>query len=84
MRLIGDGITQQLHLVPDDVALDVASGTGKPGLTIAGMLSGGKVVSIDIAEDMLAVARENATRCGLHLFETQVADVCELPFPTKC
>ncbi|WP_201978196.1 class I SAM-dependent methyltransferase [Hymenobacter rubidus] len=81
MRPIGDEIIRQLHVQPDDVVLDVASGTGEPGLTIAGMLSSGKVVSIDIAEDMLAVARENAARRGLHNFETQVADVCELPFP---
>jgi ubiquinone/menaquinone biosynthesis C-methylase UbiE len=81
MRPIGDEIIQQLRLVPGSVVLDVASGTGEPGLTIAETLSGGKVVSIDIAEDMLAVARENAARRGIHNFETRVADVCELPFP---
>lgn len=81
MRPIGDEIIQHLHLAATDVVLDVASGTGEPGLSIAGMLSGGKVISIDIAEDMLAVARENAARRGIRNFETRVADVCELPFP---
>ncbi|MBF9144318.1 class I SAM-dependent methyltransferase [Hymenobacter properus] len=82
MRPTGDEIIQRLHLKPTDVVLDVASGTGEPGLTIAEKLTaGGRVVSIDIAEDMLAVARENAARRGLRNFETQVADVCELPFP---
>ena len=80
MRPIGDDIIHRLHLRPNAVVLDVASGTGEPGLTIAEMLPEGKVVSIDIAEAMLAVARENAARRGIRNFETQVADVCELPF----
>jgi SAM-dependent methyltransferase len=81
MRPIADEMIQRLRPGPEAVVLDVASGTGEPGLTIAEMLSGGKVVSIDIAEDMLAVAREKAAQRGLRNFETQVADVCELPFP---
>ena len=80
MRPIGDEIIHRLHLRPNAVVLDVASGTGEPGLTIAEMLPEGKVVSIDIAEAMLAVARENAAQRSIPNFETQVADVCELPF----
>jgi ubiquinone/menaquinone biosynthesis C-methylase UbiE len=80
MRPVGDEIIHRLHLMPNAVVLDVASGTGEPGLTIAKMLPKGSVVSIDIAEAMLAVARENAVRRSIPNFETQVADVCELPF----
>jgi ubiquinone/menaquinone biosynthesis C-methylase UbiE len=73
-----------IHLIKpggNDFVLDVASGTGEPGLTIATMLRGGKVVATDLAEGMLEVARENATRLGIENFEIVACDVCELPFP---
>jgi len=73
-----------IHLIKPrdtDLVLDVASGTGEPGLTIATMLRGGKVVATDLAEGMLEVARENATRRGIKNFEIVASDVCELPFP---
>ncbi|MGD0755276.1 MAG: class I SAM-dependent methyltransferase [Bacteroidales bacterium] len=73
-----------IHLIKPrdtDVVLDVASGTGEPGLTIATMLRGGKVVATDLAEGMLEVAQENATRRGIKNFEIIAADVCKLPFP---
>jgi ubiquinone/menaquinone biosynthesis C-methylase UbiE len=66
---------------PADVVLDVASGTGEPALTIASMVTGGKVVATDLAEGMLEVAKENAARRGIRNFEVVVCDVCELPFP---
>lgn len=61
--------------------LDIASGTGEPGLTIAAMLNGGKVVSVDISDGMLQVARDKAQKAGIKNFETVVADVTQLPFP---
>jgi len=64
-----------------DVILDIASGTGEPGLTIASMLRGGKVVAIDLAEGMLEVALYNANKRGIKNFEVIACDVCTLPFP---
>lgn len=61
--------------------LDIAAGTGEPGLTIATMLDGGKVTITDLSEDMLAIAKENGTRRGISNIETKACDVCELPFP---
>src|SRR5690606_29150445 len=61
--------------------LDIATGTGEPGLTIAAMLNGGKVVSVDISDGMLQVARDKAQKAGIKNYETVVADVTELPFP---
>jgi ubiquinone/menaquinone biosynthesis C-methylase UbiE len=63
-----------------DIVLDIASGTGEPGLTIATMLTEGKVVLTDLSEDMLAIAREHAAQRGIDNIETHVCDVCELPF----
>lgn len=80
LKPMGDEIIQLLNSKGADVVLDVASGTGEPGLTIAAMLTGGKVIITDLAEDMLEIARENATRRGIKNIETRACDVCELPF----
>jgi len=75
-----NAIIQLLNAKGSDVVLDVASGTGEPGLTIATMLSGGKVVITDLSVDMLEIARENADKRGVVNIETVACDVCELPF----
>ena len=80
LKPAGDEIIRKLKPKDSDVVLDVAAGTGEPGLTIARNLKTGKVVSTDIAEGMLETARENAAKLGLKNFETIVADVSELPF----
>lgn len=80
LKPMGDEIIRLLNPKGADVVLDVASGTGEPGLTIATMLTGGKVIITDLAEDMLEIARENATRRGIKNIETRACDVCELPF----
>ena len=80
LKPMGDEIIRLLKPTGNDVVLDVAAGTGEPGLTIAAMLTNGKVISTDLAEGMLEVARENAAKRGVKNFETKVCDVCELPF----
>jgi len=80
LKPMGDEIIQQLHLNETDVVLDVAAGTGEPGLTIASKLKSGKVIITDLSEDMLAIARENAIKRGIKNIETRACDVCELPF----
>jgi len=37
--------------------LDVASGTGEPGLTAAAMAQSGSVLATDLSEEMTAIAR---------------------------
>ena len=81
LKPMGDEIIRLLNPQKTDVILDVASGTGEPGLTIAGKLSGGKVILTDLADHMLEIARENATSRGIYNIETVTCDVCDLPFP---
>ncbi|TAL67223.1 MAG: methyltransferase domain-containing protein [Bacteroidetes bacterium] len=81
MKPVGDEIIRLLEPKNGNMVLDVASGTGEPGLTIASMLTEGKVIISDLAEDMLEIARENAVKRGLKNIETHSCDVCELPFP---
>ena len=81
LKPMGDEIIRLLNPQKTDVILDVASGTGEPGLTIAAKLSGGKVILTDLADHMLEIARENATSRGIYNIETVTCDVCDLPFP---
>lgn len=76
----GDALIAGAQLREDSIVLDVAAGTGEPGLTIATRVPKGKVVVTDLAERMLAVARENAARRGIKNFETQQCDAGALPF----
>jgi ubiquinone/menaquinone biosynthesis C-methylase UbiE len=81
LKPMADEIIQLIQPKDTDAVLDVASGTGEPGLTIASMLKGGLVVATDLAEGMLETAKENAVRRGIKNFKTVTCDVCELPFP---
>lgn len=80
LRPMGEEIIGALALQPGDRVLDVAAGTGEPGLTIATKIGHGQVVITDLAEDMLAVARDKAAQLGVTNYETVVCDVCALPF----
>jgi len=80
LKPMGDEIIQLLQPKPTDFVLDIAAGTGEPGLTIATMVTKGKVIITDLSEDMLEIARENATLKGITNIETKACDVCELPF----
>ncbi len=77
---MGDEIIRQLNPKDGDRVLDLASGTGEPGLTIASMLNRGKVMLTDLSDDMLKIAREHAANRGIDNVEFKVCDVCELPF----
>ncbi len=77
---LGEAIIKKIKPSGNDKILDIASGTGEPGLTIASMLDGGKVVMTDVAQDMLEIAKENAQRRDIRNIETIACDVSELPF----
>jgi len=80
LKPMGEKIIDLLNLKATDTVLDLASGTGEPGLTIASKLTQGKVVVTDLSDDMLVIARENAQKKGITNIEFRTCDVCELPF----
>jgi ubiquinone/menaquinone biosynthesis C-methylase UbiE len=80
LKPMGEEIIRLIKPKGTDVILDIAAGTGEPGLTIATMLKGGKVIITDLAEDMLKIAKENAAKRGIKNIETLACDVSELPF----
>ena len=84
LKPMGDEIIASINPSGNDAILDIAAGTGEPGLTIATMLNGGKVTITDLSEEMLIIAKENAARRGINNIETKACDVCELPFADNC
>ncbi len=80
LRPMGEEIIASIRPSGNDLVLDIAAGTGEPGLTIATMLEGGKVTISDLSEEMLIIAEENAAKRGISNIETNTCDVSELPF----
>ena len=80
LQPMGNEIIRLLDPKDNNLVLDVAGGTGEPGLTIATKLHGGKVIITDLAADMLAIAREKAAKRGIEDVETLESDACNLPF----
>ncbi len=78
---IGDEIIRLIAPKEGDIILDVASGTGEPGLTMALTHKQCKVVITDLSEGMLAVAREHAEQRGIRNITARACDACEMPFP---
>jgi ubiquinone/menaquinone biosynthesis C-methylase UbiE len=76
----GDEIIRSLKLRDDDTHLDVAAGTGEPGLSIAPLLPRGRVVLTDVSSGMLTAAQANADARGLRNVELRECGVDALPF----
>ena len=77
---IGDAIIERLDVAEDQQHLDIASGTGEPGLTVAKLAAKGRVVLTDLAPEMLDVAARRATSQRLANVETKVCSADDLPF----
>jgi ubiquinone/menaquinone biosynthesis C-methylase UbiE len=77
----GEAMLARANLHDRAQVLDVAAGTGEPGLTAAAIVPQGRVTVTDLSERMLAVAAQNAARRGLSNFETRACDAGALPFP---
>lgn len=61
--------------------LDVASGTGEPGISIASRVGdGGQVTALDLSADLLQIAEGRARQRNLSNFSTRQGDVHKLPF----
>ena len=80
LRPMGEAIIDRLEIKEDDIVLDIAAGTGEPGLSIAAIAKNGKVIGTDLADEMLLIAAANAAAKGLKNYSTKTADVCKLPF----
>jgi SAM-dependent methyltransferase len=77
---VGEEMIRSLQLRDDTQHLDIASGTGEPGLTVAARSPRGRVVLTDLSSEMLATARAKAHARGLDNVEVHERGVDDLPF----
>ncbi|MBV9608509.1 MAG: class I SAM-dependent methyltransferase [Acidobacteria bacterium] len=74
-------IVEAADVHPGMAVLDVACGTGEPGISIASNLAGtGAVIGIDISSQALKLGQERAAARGLTNISFREADAHELPF----
>ena len=77
---VGTAMIERLDIADDQQHLDIAAGTGEPGLTIAKLAPRGHVVLTDLAAEMLDIATRRANARGITNFETRVCSADDLPF----
>jgi SAM-dependent methyltransferase len=77
---VGAAMIGRLGIAGDQQHLDIAAGTGEPGLTVARLAPGGHVVLTDLAAEMLDIATRRADAQGITNFETTVCSADDLPF----
>src|SRR5512146_577504 len=77
---VGAAMIERLDIAVDQQHLDIASGTGEPGLGIARLAPQGRVVLTDLVPEMLEIAARRATAQGIANIETKVCSADDLPF----
>jgi ubiquinone/menaquinone biosynthesis C-methylase UbiE len=81
---LGKAVTEALieysRPSPDMRVLDLASGTGEPGISLAQRVRQGSVTAVDQSSELLDIAAKRARDKNLLNFTTQQADAHQLPF----
>src|SRR4051794_27831801 len=77
---VGAAMIERLDMGEHQQHLDIASGTGEPGLSIARRSPKGRVVLTDLVPEMLNVAARRAGAQGIANVETMVCSADDLPF----
>jgi ubiquinone/menaquinone biosynthesis C-methylase UbiE len=80
---VGTEIIRMLEPGRSAEVLDVAAGTGEPGLSIAAIASEGRVVVTDLSAAMLDIARRNAESRELINVDFRECSADDLPFEEK-
>jgi len=80
LRPVGAAMIERLDIAADQQHLDIAAGTGEPGLSIARLSPGGRVVLTDLVAEMLAIAARRAREQGVANVEATVCSADDLPF----
>ena len=86
--VMGSGVTEALVEYaaprPGMQVLDLASGTGEPGISLAHrVLPSGSITAVDLSADSLEVAAQRARNKNLSNFSIRPADAQQLPFPDR-
>jgi SAM-dependent methyltransferase len=82
--VLGNAVTEALVEyscpTPGMRVLDLASGTGEPGISLARRVPQGSVTAVDQSSELLEIAAKRARDKNLLTFITQQADAHHLPF----
>jgi SAM-dependent methyltransferase len=77
---VSTAMIDRLDIADDQQHLDIAAGTGEPGLTVAKLAPRGHVVLTDLSAEMLDIATRRANAQGITNVETKVCSADDLPF----
>ncbi|SHM58578.1 Ubiquinone/menaquinone biosynthesis C-methylase UbiE [Chitinophaga jiangningensis] len=77
---VSSRLIHRLALQPGHAVLDVATGTGEPGLTIASLHPQVSVTGTDIAANMLQIAADKAGSQQLNNYRTHCCEAASMPF----
>jgi SAM-dependent methyltransferase len=80
LRPVGAAMIDRLDIAEDQHHLDIAAGTGEPGLSIARLSPKGRVALTDLVPEMLDIAARRARAQGITNIETKVCSADALPF----
>lgn len=80
VKPVGDALINNLDVKGSEKVLDVASGTGEPGLTLSTLLPNGAVTGTDLSVQMVSIANENALKRSIQNYKSQPCDASHLPF----
>ena len=82
--VLGNAVTEALVEyscpMPGMRVLDLASGTGEPGISLSQRVPQGSVIAVDQSSGLLDIAAKRARDKSLLNFTTQQADAHQLPF----
>jgi SAM-dependent methyltransferase len=82
--VMGSAVTEALveysRPLPGMRILDLASGTGEPGISLAQLVPQGSVMAVDQSLELLEIASNRALARNLLNFTTQQSDAHQLPF----
>jgi SAM-dependent methyltransferase len=77
---VSEAMIERLGIAGDQQHLDIAAGTGEPGLSVAERSPRGHVVLTDLVAEMLDIALRRGHARGITNFETRVCSADDLPF----
>jgi ubiquinone/menaquinone biosynthesis C-methylase UbiE len=80
MEPVANVMINSLNLKGNEKILDIASGTGEPGLKASTLLPDGSVTGTDLSECMVVIANENARIRNIRNYSSLPADAENLPF----
>jgi ubiquinone/menaquinone biosynthesis C-methylase UbiE len=75
LKPIGDKILDKVQLRKGELILDVATGTGEPGISAAKLMPNGAVVGIDLSEEMVQIANQHSKEKGVANYSAKVEDI---------